>query len=47
MLYSGAHTSPTIETITGSGTGSVLVTNETDANAIKYYTIMTTTNDEL
>ena len=40
-------TGPTTDAITGVGTGSVLVTNETDASAIKYSTIMTATNDEL
>jgi len=40
-------TGPTPDAISGVGTGSILVTNESEGNAIKYSTIITTTNDEL
>jgi len=40
-------TGPIPDAINGAGTGSVLVTNETDARIIKYSTIMNATNDEL
>ena len=40
-------TGPTPDAITGVGTGSILVTNESNTSAIKYSNIVTATNDEL